>query len=373
MEYEFDVMVIGAGIVGLAAARELSKAGFSTGLIEKNATYGLETSSRNSEVIHSGIHYPCGSLKARLCVEGNSLMYEYCRKESVLHEKTGKLTVAVAQEEIPELQRLYTQGITNGVAGMKFMEGREISEILPVLKCEKGLFTPTTGLVNAHNLMDSLYRDFVGSNGMAGFGERVTAIEKLEEGFRVIAGEEPAEYTTKILVNSAGLFAGEIAGMLGIKYPVYWAKGDYFSIEQHFDLGMLVYPVPGKDSLGIHLTPKMGGGLRAGPDIEYVEKKEPPYPEEGRKSAFTVDAGKRDKFFEEAKAYLPGIRKESLVPEMYGIRAKLQGPGEEFRDFVIREEIPGFINLSGIESPGLTSCLSIARHVKKMAENILQG
>ncbi|HNS32344.1 MAG TPA: NAD(P)/FAD-dependent oxidoreductase [bacterium] len=372
MEYEFDVLVIGAGVAGLAAARELSKAGFSTGLIEKNSRYGLETSSRNSEVIHSGIHYPAGSLKAKLCVEGNSMMYDFCGRSCVTHEKTGKLTLSTTREELQTLQELFENGQSNGVPEMKMLAAGEVKSILPCIKCTGALFTGTTGLVNSHNLMDYLYRDFLQAGGLAGFNEKVTGIEPLQVGYRISAGEGK-KYTARILVNCAGLFSDSIYGMLGIDHRLYWAKGDYFTIGQYHCIKIPVYPLPGKDFLGIHLTPVIGGGLRAGPDMEYVEKKDHPYPGEQGESAFKTEGGKRKLFYEAVQRYLPEVKEAELFPEMYGIRAKLQGPGEGFRDFLIKEELPGFINLAGIDSPGLTSCLSIAKYVKNIADGIMNS
>ncbi|MCK9266579.1 NAD(P)/FAD-dependent oxidoreductase [bacterium] len=371
MEYEFNILVIGAGVVGLAVARELSQVGLFTGILEKNHKYGLETSSRNSEVIHSGIHYPPGSLKAKLSVEGNSLLYSYCQKKDIIHKKTGKLTVATSPEEIETLQDIYNKGISNGVSEMKFIGRQEVFNLLPDISCKKGCYTGTSGLINAHNLMDCLYNDFLQTGGMAGFGEEVVGIENFNKGYKVFT-EAGSEYTTQVLVNSTGLFSDKISKMLGLSHNLYWAKGDYFTIEQGPNIPFPVYPIPGKDFLGIHLTPKIGGGLRAGPDIEYVEKQNHPYPSEKDMSCFMVDETKQGLFYKEIKKYLPNFNIEHLVPEMYGIRAKLQSPKDCFKDFFIQEELQNFINLVGIESPGLTSCLSIAKYVKSLVDDIIK-
>lgn len=369
MENEFDVLVVGAGVVGLSVGKELAEAGYTVGILEKNSKYGLETSSRNSEVIHSGIHYPAGSLKAKLCVAGNTLLYQTCERFNLLYKKTGKITVAVAEDELPDLEKLYKAGIANGVEGMKILDARDIRKTMPDVDCKGGLFTGTSGILNVHILMDHLYHGFKNAGGLAGFKEKVVGVEQNGEGYTVYVQDMPLQkYTTGILVNCAGLFADEISGMLGIKYNLHWAKGDYFSIEQKFSIDTLVYPLPGKDSLGIHLTPKIGGGLRAGPDVEYVRKKIPPYSDENRMSNYRVQEKKKEFFYREVRRYLPALREDALSPEMYGIRAKLQGPSDGFMDFVIKEEMPGFINLAGIESPGLTGCLAIAGHVKDMVE-----
>ncbi len=372
MECEFDVLIIGAGVVGLSVGKELAEAGYTTGLLEKNSKYGLETSSRNSEVLHSGIHYFPGSFKGKLCVEGNRLLYEFCGKHNILHQKTGKITIAVTEDELPEIEKLYNAGIANGVKEMSLLSAKDVKKRLPEGECVGGLFTGTTGIFNVHMFMDCLYREFSGAGGLCGLKEKVIGVDYGDGGYTVyVEGSPLQKYTTKVLINCAGLFADRISGMLGMEYNLHWAKGDYFSIEQKFEINTLVYPVPGKDSLGIHLTPKIGGGLRAGPDIEYVEKKLPPYPDEKTMSSYRVAENKKDFFYREVKRYLPALKEGALSPEMYGIRAKLQGPSDGFTDFVIKEEKPGFINLVGIESPGLTSCLAIGQYVKSLVADTL--
>ncbi len=372
MENEFDVMILGAGVVGLSIGKELAEAGLAVGILEKNSKYGLETSSRNSEVIHSGIHYPVGTLKARLCVEGNRLLYHMCRKHNILHRKTGKITVASSGDELPELEKLYRKGVSNGVEEMKMLDVPEVRKEMPYIDCTGALFTGTSGILNVHMLMDFLYQGFKSAGGLTGFSEKVVGVEEKKGGYAVaVEGVSLQEYSAGVLVNCTGLFADRISGLLGIKCSLYWAKGDYFSVEQKFPLEKLVYPLPGKDFLGIHLTPKMGGGLRAGPDMEYVTKQEPPYPDEKKMSPYKVEEAKKKFFCREIRRYLPSLREDFLVPEMYGIRPKLQGPDEDFRDFVIKEEKPGFINLVGIESPGLTGCLAIGKYVKDMVKNMV--
>lgn len=368
MEYDFDVIVIGAGVIGLAAAREAARSGLAVGLLEKNNRYGLETSSRNSEVIHSGIHYPPGTLKARLCVRGNALLYDFCRRQAIAHRRTGKFTIATAAGEIARLEELFADGRANGVEGMEILSGAAAGKKLPGISCRAALFTPSSGIIDAHQLMDRLYDEFIAAGGLAGFTEKVTAAGAAGDGYFVRAGERAAhqEYTARAIVNSAGLHADLVSSLLGFDYKLYWGKGDYFSIAgtaAGSGIKNLVYPVPDSNYLGIHLTPKAGGGLRAGPDMEYVARKYPPYPVGKEAGHYRVNGEKRRLFHEAVGKYLPGLPEEALVPEMYGLRAKLQGPGDGFRDFVVRRERPGFINLVGMESPGLTSCLAIAEHV----------
>lgn len=363
MEKDFDVIVIGAGIVGLAISYELSSH-FSVGLLEKNKTYGLETSSRNSEVIHSGIHYPSGSLKAKLCVEGNSLLYEFLTKNNIIFKKTGKITVSVNKEETEELEQIYKQGLDNGVPDMKMLDRNDIKKISPDIEAIAGLYTPTTGIMNVHYLMDCLHQKFLNNGGITGFDEKVINIENKNDLWYIET--EKGDYYSEIVINSAGLYAENISKLVGFKYDIYWAKGDYFTISKKLNIPLLIYPVPMKEGLGIHLTPRLDGMLRIGPDVEYVEKKYPPYPVGEKLSHYKTDETKKEVFYLQVKRYLKNIEREELIPESYGIRPKLQRKGDNFRDFIIKEETPGFINLIGIDSPGLTSCLAIARYVKNL-------
>ncbi len=363
MEKDFDIIVIGAGVIGLSISYQLSKR-YSVGLIEKNKRYGLETSSRNSEVIHSGIHYPVGSLKAKLCVEGNNLLYEFLKENNILHKKTGKLTVAVEKEEIKEIERLYKQGIENGVPEIKILEKKEIKKICPEIEGICALYTGSTGILNVHYLMDCLYEKFINNGGLSGFDEKVINVEKKNDLYLVET--EKGKYFSEIVINCAGLYAEDISRKLGFDYKIYWAKGDYFTITKKFNIPLLIYPTPMKEGLGAHITPRFDGILRFGPDVEYVEKNYPPYPDEKENSKFKPDERKREFFYQEIKKYFPKIEIDDLVPESYGIRPKLQGKGENFKDFIIKEEMPGFINLIGIDSPGLTCCLSIAKFVENL-------
>ncbi|RLF33788.1 MAG: hypothetical protein DRN08_05200 [Thermoplasmata archaeon] len=241
------------------------------------------------------------------------------------------------------------------------------------MNAEHGIFTPSSGIINVHQLMDFLVEDFKEKGGLIGFGEKVIGIERINDGYKVFV-ENGNFYKTRILINSAGLFSDEISRLVGIEYHLFWAKGDYFSLNKSLKINRLIYPVPGATSLGIHLTPKMNGGFRVGPDIEYVKRKKNPYPSENGKCDFYIKENKREKFLYSLKKFLPGIRIENLSPEMYGIRPKLQGPEDNFRDFIIQEEkkygLSGFINLLGIVSPGLTCCLSIGGYVKNLIRKI---
>jgi len=371
MASDIEVLIIGAGVIGLALGEKITEKGKQVAIVEKNFKYGLETSSRNSEVIHSGIHYPKNSLKAKLCVEGNYLLYKVAEKNNLTYKKTGKITVATTKQEISLIEKLYLQGKENGVKDIYIIDKKKIEEIEPDINAEVGLVTPTSGIINVHQLMDYLANKFKDQGGFLATGEKVIGIEKLTTGYKVISksSEGINKYKTDIVINCAGLWSDEISKMLKIKYKLYWAKGDYFSLPLKFSVSSLIYPVPTKTSLGIHLTPKIGGGYRIGPDIEYVEKKEKPYPIAKEISDFKVDEGKKEKFYYDVVKYLPNLKIEDMQPEMYGIRPKLQGEKDLFKDFIIKDErensCPSFINLIGIESPGLTSCLSIAEYVVK--------
>ena len=358
-----DITVIGAGVVGLAVAAELTDGKSAVYIIEKDATHGRGISSRNSEVIHAGIYYPTGSLKARLCVEGRELLYDLCRQNNIPHKKIGKLIIATTEQEMGQIEQLRLQALQNGVSSVSLMEQKQIHDMEPNIKAFGGLYSPDTGIISVHSLMDHyLHKAKTGSAEIV-CGTEVVSIEQEERGFRigtVNSRGERFDITSEKVVNASGLQSDVIARMTGKEYTLHYCKGDYFSIAnvKNGVVKRLVYPVPEKDhvGLGVHLTLDLGGRMRLGPDATYINRVED----------YVVDAGKRDQFYESAVKFLPFIRREDVVPDMSGIRPKLQGPGDKFRDFVISEDLPGFINLVGIESPGITAAPAIARYVKKL-------
>jgi len=362
MEKDFDVIVIGAGVIGLSISYELSKKYF-VGLIEKNRKYGLETSSRNSEVIHSGIHYPTGSLKAKLCVQGNEMLYDFLERNNLYYKKTGKLTIATDENEEKILEKIYKVGKENGVI-VEIWKKDRVKKVVPKIECKIALYTPSTGILNVHYLMDFLYEKFIENGGICGFDEKVINIEKKNGLFLVETTK--GKYYSEIVINSAGLYADQISKILGFNYEIFWAKGDYFIISKKFNIPLLIYPVPTNEGLGIHLTPREDGSLRVGPDVEYVKKEEPAYSLDNKVSKYKVDESKRKNFYESVKKYLFEVEIDDFSPESYGIRPKLQKKGDSFKDFVIKKEIDGFINLIGIDSPGLTCCLSISKYVMEL-------
>jgi L-2-hydroxyglutarate oxidase LhgO len=360
MDVDCGVAIIGAGIVGLAAAAALSQKEQSLFILEKNETHGMGTSSRNSEVVHAGIYYPPGSLKAKLCVEGRELLYETCAKQNIPHQKLGKLIIATSEQELGKLEELKDTAERNGVSSLSLVDEKRLRDMEPHVKAVAGLYSPETGIVSAHRLMDYFLQTAKQQGAEITYGTTIIGIEQVRRGFRIttvdIRGER-FEFVSERVVNAAGLYADEIAGMLGNTYSQHYCKGDYFSVNNvpKNAVRRLIYPVPEVNhvGLGVHVTLDLSGRMRLGPDATYVEKKE----------NYKVDAGKRDAFYESAAKFLPFIKREDIVPDMSGIRPKLQGPGEGFRDFVISEDHPGFINLVGIESPGLTAAPAIARYV----------
>ncbi|MDO8720627.1 MAG: NAD(P)/FAD-dependent oxidoreductase [Syntrophales bacterium] len=362
----FDVAVIGAGVVGLAIAEEVSATFRHVLLLEKNAAYGQETSSRNSEVIHAGIYYPAGFLKSTLCVQGNRLLYETCKKRNIQHKRIGKLIVAASDDEGEALEKIKERAEENGVADLTFLGKRQIQTLEPEVRAKAALFSPSSGIIDTHGLMRSLCLGAENNGTIAAFHSEVTAVQFDGNLYDVEINKGEYRFRTKVLINSAGLYADRIAALSGIDIDrsdcrLKYCKGNYFSLSPSPRLRHLIYPVPPKDneSLGIHATVDLGGRVRFGPDSQYVNDLE-----------YSVDESGKVFFYQSLRKYLPGIMLESLQPEMSGIRPKLQGPGDPYRDFVIKDEkelgFPGLINLIGIESPGLTACIAIARHVSSL-------
>ncbi len=368
---KMGVAIAGAGVVGLAVANELAKSQREIFVIEKNPAFGQEISSRNSEVIHAGIYYPADALKTRACIEGRRLLYEFCCQNNVGHQKIGKLIVAIGRNEVRDLEALLKQGQANGVEGLTWLSQAEIKQLEPQVAAEAAIFSSETGILDSHGLMKALLTQFEGRGGQVVYNTEVVAVEKSAGGYTVTVKDksaEPFKFFTRVFINSAGLNSDKVAALVGLKkkeYQLKYCKGDYFrvhSAKANF-IRRLVYPVPKKDraGLGIHATLDLAGGMRLGPDDEYVEKLD-----------YDIDAAKARAFYESARAFLPFVREEELKPDTSGIRPKLQGPGESFRDFIIKDEadvgLPGWINLIGIESPGLTAALSIAGMVKELVE-----
>ena len=366
---ETGVAVIGAGVVGLACAAALARAGHEVLVLERHGATAHETSSRNSGVIHAGLYYPGGSLKAELCVAGREELYARCRARDIAHRQTGKLVVASADSEVAALEALLARGTENGVPGLAIIDARELRRLEPRVRGSAALLVPVTGIVDAHELAGSYQAELEAHGGRVVLHTSVSGLERAGGAWRVHAESRSGEralVTARAVVNAAGLGSDLVASLAGIDveragYRLRPCKGDYFSLAP--SLGRiaerLIYPVPHGAGLGVHLTVDLGGRYRLGPDAEYVEA-----------ISYAVDPAKASAFAEAARRYLPEIVVGQLAPEGAGIRPKLAGPGEPFRDFVIAEEsargLPGLVNLIGIESPGLTAAGAIATRVVRL-------
>lgn len=367
------ITVVGAGVIGLAVAFELSKSYKDIFVLEKNPSFGQETSSRNSEVIHAGIYYPRGSLKTRTCIEGKTLLYEFCENNHLACKRIGKLIVAIDDSEVEDLKYLFQQGLANGVEDLKFISQEEIKYFEPQVTARAAIYSPSTGIVDSHGVMQSLALQFASHNGQLAYNTELIAVEKKKGGFVATVKDKNGEsfkFLTRFLINCAGLYSDKLAQMAGIssrEYTLKYCKGDYFRVSPKKSglINRLVYPLPKNErrGLGIHATLDLSAGLRLGPDEEYIVKID-----------YRVNESKKEIFYESVKRFLPFIEPDDLSPDTCGIRPKLQGPNEGFRDFIIREEgnngLSGLINLVGIESPGLTASLSIARIVKGLVDKI---
>lgn len=365
----FNVTIIGAGVIGLAVAEELSAQYSDVLVVEKNLSYGLETSSRHSGVIHAGIYYTPGFLKAAFCRQGNHLLYEVCKKRNIPHKRLGKLIVATNDDEAHELEQIKKRSEQNKVMDLCFLSQNQIRSLEPGVRAKAALFSPSTGIIDSHRLMQSFYINAESNNAIIVFNSKITSIYFDNNNYELEINND-FRFKTRILINCAGLFADKISSLIGIDinkqgYCLKYCKGNYFSVSPGPGIRHLVYPVPqkGNEGLGIHATLDLDGRVRFGPDTEYVADLD-----------YSVDSGRKESFFRSIRRYLPGIKKEGLLPEMCGIRPKLQGPGEPYKDFVIKEErklgYPGLINLIGIESPGLTSCIPIARYVSSLVQGL---
>lgn len=357
-----DAVVIGAGVIGLSVARALALSGRETIILESANAYGTETSSRNSEVIHAGIYYPQGSLKARLCVEGKERLYRYCSERHIPFSKLGKLIVATNPEQVATLNEIKTKAERNGVDDLQWLTREETLVREPCLSCEAALLSPSTGIIDSHGLMLSLLGDLESAGGVLALNSRFENGCSVDDGFELdIGGTDPMRLKCNILVNCAGLAARDVAlklkGVPTAKVPKsYIAKGNYFSLTGKAPFKHLIYPVPEPGGLGVHLTLDLGKQARFGPDVEWIEKPD-----------YSVDPRRGDKFYAAIRKYWPELPDDSLQPDYAGLRPKINGPSDPAADFAILGDetfgLPGFVSLHGIESPGLTSCLAIAREV----------
>jgi L-2-hydroxyglutarate oxidase LhgO len=368
-----NISIIGAGVVGLAIASKVSELTDAVFVLEKNLKFGQETSSRNSEVVHSGIYYPKSSLKALLCIEGKESLYSYCEKYDIPYNKCGKLIISKSEEEDGILENILEYAQNNDVTDGRIIENEEILQLEPYITARKAVFFPTTGVIDSHSLMKRLETESINNGTEIVYGSEVKGIKKITDGYEITVSEQSGSefsFTTRYLINSAGLDADNISKLAGIDnqdYCQYFWKGEYFSLAngKHKLISRLVYPVPLKNTvgLGIHTTVDLSGRVKLGPNAVFLKNKQKDY---------SITPGHKEEFYQSVKTYLPFLEPEDMVPDQVGIRPKLQKPGDPVKDFIIKEEsdagFPGFINLLGIESPGLTACLSIAEYVSRLLQ-----
>ncbi len=361
-QYHVDCVVIGGGVVGIATARQLAMEGREVWLLEATSELGSETSSRNSEVIHAGIYYPTHSLKAKLCVEGRRKLYQYCVQQNVPHKKCGKLIVATNSEQVAELDQILAKGRANQVEGLEIIEALQLKKLEPELTALAAIRSSVTGIVDSHALMQQLKNDAEQLGAHFVFNSPVVEGKVVDSGIEFVVGQlEPFRLIANTIVNSAGLDAvsllSKIKGFPREHIPtMYMAKGNYFSLPSKAPFKHLIYPVPEPGGLGVHLTLDLAGQARFGPDVEWVTEKH-----------YSVDESRKNGFEDAIARYWTSVPMGRLQPAYAGIRPKLSGPGEHSEDFLIQDAsvhgVPGLVNLLGIESPGLTSCLSIADYV----------
>ncbi len=358
-----ECVVVGAGVVGLAVARALALSGRDVVVLEGSEGIGTGTSSRNSEVVHAGIYYPAGSLKARFCVAGKHALYAYCAERGIPHARLGKLIVATTPGEAPVLDTIRARAAANGVDDLVPIGGDEATRMEPQLACSAALVSPSTGIVDSHALMLSYQGDLESAGGAVAFHARVLGgAVQTGGGFRLqVGGDEPMEFECEVLVNAVGLhapdFARSIEGIPPETIPTaYLCKGSYYSLLGRAPFSRLIYPVPEAAGLGVHITLDLGGQARFGPDTEWVDHE-----------SYDVDVRRADGFYAAIRRYWPGLRDGALAPGYAGIRPKISGPGEPPADFVVagpaEHGVGGLVNLFGIESPGLTAALAIGEHV----------
>jgi len=368
-----DIAIIGAGVIGLAVSSEIGQAGRSVFVLEKNSSWGQETSSRNSEVIHAGIYYQPGSLKAISCIKGRERLYSLCKENDIGFKKCGKLIVAVDESELEYIETLYENGIKNGVT-LFFLGKEDVAKMEPKISCIKALYSPDTGIVDSHALMEYFLKKGKAKGVEVVCEAEVVGIEKKGEQYLIKINNqgEQIELLSRVVINCSGLNADKIAALCGIDietegYHQYYLKGNYFRLTDKFRNATqrLVYPVPDKNSLGIHTVIDLNGGIRLGPDEEEVGQVD-----------YQVNEGRKQAFFTSVKKFFPEVEEDDLYSDMAGIRPQLRSPNNgDFKDFIISHEaekgLPGLINLIGVESPGLTSSPYIAQYVGRIVDEIL--
>ena len=365
---DVDCIVVGAGVIGLSIARALARGGREVIILECERHFGMHTSSRNSEVIHAGIHYEPHSLKARMCVAGRDLLYRYCAERSIPHRRCGKFTVATADSQLAVLENIESNARANGVFDLEWLEGSEARRAEPELQCIRALSSPSTGIIDSHSLMQSLLADAEANGANIAYDTNVTSLRTTPGGIEIaINGESAPVARARTVVNSAGLQAHRVAASIR-DFPVQFipkvsfAKGSYLALSGASPFSRLVYPAPPPGGhLGIHMTLDLAAAARFGPDFEWVQSLD-----------YAVDPQRLALFAAAIRQYWPGLTEAKLYPAYAGIRPKISGPGEAARDFCIsgpkEHGVAGVVNLFGMESPGLTASLALAEYIAAMAD-----
>lgn len=368
MSIDVECIVLGAGVVGLAIARELALQGREVLIVEKAEGIGTETSARNSEVIHAGLYYNPGSLKARSCVQGKELLYQYCSERGIAHQRIGKLIVAANQPEATQLDLIANRARECGVTDLVHLDGEQARKLEPELACHSALLSPSTGIVDSHALMLALQGDAENHGAYSVFHTPFQQGRRLADGtFELtFGGTEPQTLTTRLVVNATGLHAPDIARQID-NTPhhaipqAYYCKGKYFTLSGRSPFNHLIYPVPSNSGLGIHLTLDLGGQTKFGPDTEWIDSID-----------YHLDDTRIDNFYTTIRQYWPGLPDHALQPGYTGIRPKITAPGNPAADFLVQgpqdHGIDGLVHLMGIESPGLTACLALAGHVATLLQ-----
>ena len=363
----FDVTIIGAGVVGLSIAKFCSEHGYSVVVLEQESRAGEGVSSRNSGVLHAGIYYPENSLKTKFCVSGNKLLYEYANQKRINHKKIGKHIIASNKNDIEKLHKIYNQGIKNLVE-VDLLSKRKMKEIYPDLKIEEAIFSPNTGIIDVPELVSALEGDIQHNGGLISFNTTFISAEKIEQGFKILCNDGNSyEFDTRYLVNASGLYSDTISQKIdalgdGHFSSIKYAKGHYFKYNGNHPFTTLVYPLANEFSSGLHVGFDLSGQIRFGPDITWVDEID-----------FCFDESLKSKFIESIKQYWPQIDSTKLHPDYVGIRPKLQSFNETMKDFSIKgfndHGVDGLINIQGVESPGVTSCLSIGKYVLNLIKS----
>ncbi|MDD3446814.1 MAG: NAD(P)/FAD-dependent oxidoreductase [Zavarzinia sp.] len=351
-------LIVGAGVVGLACGRALARRGHEVIVLESADAFGTGVSARNSEVIHAGLYYPTGSLRHRHCIAGRRRLYAYAAERGIAHARPGKLVVATEDAEIARIEAIHAQGIANVVEGLRLLSGAEARRLEPALHCVAALHSPETGIIDAHGLMLALLGEIEDAGGALALNTPALGLERTDGVWRLrFGGADPGVIDAELVINAAGLGAQALArATTGLKAtqvpPLVLAKGNYFSYGGRAAFSRLIYPAPVDGGLGVHVTLDLGGRMRFGPDVEWLERAD-----------YMVDPGRAPLFAERIRRYWPGLEAARLTPDYAGIRPKLTGPGEPAADFMIQgpeaHGLPGLVNLFGIESPGLTASLSL--------------